>query len=178
VGKGAVPADVVAALGRACCDNALALVEEANLLTDHDHAERGFALTILAAEELGKAFVCVLMLGNPSDEVSDWSSFWRVVGGRQHETKVWTALYLEQYLLEASGAIPDELSKAISGLSAKPLNEEKFRALYVDLEDDGTIATPASVGSDEGSIHRARTLRKSIVTWAIAMQVGSLSEPQ
>jgi AbiV family abortive infection protein len=172
-----VAADVVATLGKACSDNALDLVEEANLLADNDHPARGFALTILAAEELGKAFVCVLMLANPSDDAADWSTFWQVIGGKQHETKVWTALYLEQHLLEATGVIPDELSQALAGLTAKPLNEAKFQALYVDLDDNGSISAPSDLGSDEASIQRARTLRRSIVPWAVAMQVGSFSKP-
>jgi HEPN superfamily AbiV-like protein len=41
-------------LGRAAAENALHLVEEANLLDDNGHKARAFALTVLAAEEMGK----------------------------------------------------------------------------------------------------------------------------
>jgi AbiV family abortive infection protein len=48
---------LVEQLSRAAADNSLQLVEEADVLDDNGHAARAFALTVLAAEELGKAFI-------------------------------------------------------------------------------------------------------------------------
>lgn len=57
---------------------------------------------------------------------------------------------------------------------SEELNDAKFRSLYVDLEN-GKVATPAQIAGDDHAMQRAKTLRKSIVAWAVAMQVGSLS---
>lgn len=94
---------VVKRLGRACSDNALALVEETDLLEEHGYGARAFALTVLAAEELGKAFVCVGSLAHAGDDPGDWEIFWTVIGGKRHDVKVLTALFLEQRLLKAAG---------------------------------------------------------------------------
>jgi AbiV family abortive infection protein len=174
---GPVSRDIVLRLGRECSENALALVEEANLLHENGHSARAFALTVLAAEELGKAFVCVGVLAQAGEDPGDWEAFWKVIGGKSHEIKVLTALFLEQHLLEAAGLPLDSLARELSGLVPGELNDAKFKSLYVDLKD-GEIATPSEIGDDEDAMRRSRSLRKSIVTWAVAMQVGSFETPQ
>lgn len=62
--EGAIDPKVVMQLGIAAAANALAIVEEATLLDKAGHDARAFSLSVLAAEELSKAWVeaDVLML--------------------------------------------------------------------------------------------------------------------
>jgi hypothetical protein len=65
----------LAKLGRAAADNAIALANEADLLDENGHRARAFALTVLAAEELGKAYTCAMAEANV-DDPKTWDSFW------------------------------------------------------------------------------------------------------
>jgi AbiV family abortive infection protein len=167
---------LVVKLGDEAANNALALVEEAELLDTNDHVARAFALTILATEELGKAFVCAGTAAHASHDPEAWEAFWTVIGGRQHEDKVFTALWLEKELLQGAGLPVDALAQAVGRLVPKDLNAAKFRALYVDLED-GRVAAPSEIAEDEDQRARAKTLRKSVTVWAIGILVGALQEP-
>ncbi len=51
--------NLVARFGYAAAENAIELVEEADLLDENGHLARVFALTVLAAEELGKGDCCI-----------------------------------------------------------------------------------------------------------------------
>lgn len=159
-------------LGRAAADNALDLVEEADLLDENGHRARAFALTVLAAEELGKAFICTVTVAQAHED-SDWAPFDAMVRGhKKHETKLMGALFLIQKVFGLTGQPVDRLAQELNDLTAGDLNDAKMRALYVDIEA-GAIATPARVAEHEGAQQRARSLRREIVGWAIAMGGGS-----
>jgi len=164
--------NLVEQLGRAAADNALELVEEANLLDEDGHAARAFALTVLAAEELGKAFICSMTVAHAHED-SDWGVFDAMVRGhRKHETKLLSALFLIQKAFGLTGQPVDQLAHELSDLVAGDLDDAKMRALYVDIEG-GAVATPAMVANHEGAQQRARALRHEVVGWAIAMGGGS-----
>lgn len=164
--------NLVARFGYAAAENAIELVEEADLLDENGHLARVFALTVLAAEELGKAFICTMTVSHANDDLS-WQPFAEMVAGRRrHQTKLLAALFLMQRLLELEGLPVDQLAHELDDLVAGDLDDAKMRALYVDIEA-GAIATPARVAEHEGAQERARSLRREIVGWAIAMVGGA-----
>lgn len=176
---------LVARLGRAAADNALELAEEADLLDENGHSARAFALTVLAAEELGKAFICSMTEAHTSDDLSDatddlgdWESFGAmVVGHRKHETKLLAALFLMQQVLELADQPPSKLAEELSDLVAGDLHLAKMRALYADIEG-GDVVTPAVIAEHEGAQQRARALRREIVGWAIPLSLEPLENDE
>lgn len=165
--------ELVAGLGLAAAGNAVELVEEADLLDENGHRARAFALTVLAAEELGKAFICTLTASHAHGDMSDWQPFAAMVAGpSRHNTKLLAALFLMQRLLELEGLPVDQLAHELDDLVAGDLDNAKMRALYVDIES-GAIATPAMVADHKGAQQRAQSLRREIVGWAVAMGGGS-----
>jgi len=166
---------IAARLGVAACDNALALVEQADLLEDDENdliledegRARAVALTVLAAEELAKAWAASLLVQfGPEEGV--WEEFKRIIRGR-HEAKIGSMLFLEQFLPRLSGKQLDGMGQELKGLLASDLYEKKNRALYVDLADDGSILGPKDIASDTDAQGKARTLRKSITAWGVIL---------
>jgi AbiV family abortive infection protein len=169
-----IPRDLIARMGRAAADNALELVDEADLLEEHGHAARAFALTVLAAEELGKAFICEMTVAHALEDPDDWRAFAAMVAGKKkHETKLLAALFLIRQVVDTPGEPVEQLARELKDLTAGDLDAAKMSALYVDVEA-GEVATPARVAAHEGARLRARALRKDIVGWAIALALEPL----
>jgi AbiV family abortive infection protein len=170
---------LVGKLSRAANDNALRLVEEADLLDRNGHKARAFALTVLAAEEMGKAFICMLTEAH-AKEPNDFQAFYEMVRGRKrHETKLLGALYVIQQVREIArqeAGTVGQLAQELADLTAGDLDAAKMRALYVDIEA-GEIATPALVASHEGAQERARALRREIVGWSVIMAANRADRP-
>jgi AbiV family abortive infection protein len=125
---------LAAQLGRAAAENALELVEEADLLDENGHRARAFALTVLAAEELGKAFICTMTEAHAQGP-DGWQAFDMMVRGhRKHETKLLSALFLIQKVPGLAGEPVFKLAQELSDLTAGDLDAAKMRALYVDIE--------------------------------------------
>jgi AbiV family abortive infection protein len=145
------PRDLIARMGRAAATNALELVDEANVLEEHGHAARAFALTILAAEELGKAFICDITIAHARADRDDWQAFAAMVAGKnRHETKLLAALFLMRRVVGTTGRPVEQLASELNDLTAGDLNAAKMSALYVDVED-GEVVTPARVADHEGA---------------------------
>jgi AbiV family abortive infection protein len=136
--------NLVAQLGRIAADNAVQLAEEADLLDENGHGARAFALTVLAAEELGKSFICMLTETHAHDP-RDWDPFKMMVAGQgRHQTKILAALFLMQRALDLSGQPVNRFAHALDDLVADDLEAAKVRAFYVDIEG-GQVATPGRV---------------------------------
>jgi AbiV family abortive infection protein len=164
--------NLVEQLGHAAAGNALELVEEADLLDANGHRARAFALTVLAAEELGKALICTMTVAH-AHEFEDWTALVAMVRGhKKHEVKLLAALFLIQKVLGLTGEPVDRLAQELYDLVAGDLDDAKMRALYVDIEG-GAVATPAKVADHEGAQRRARALRREVGIWAIVMGGGS-----
>jgi AbiV family abortive infection protein len=172
VSRRRIDKSVLAKLGRAAAENAIALANEADLLDENDHRARAFALTVLAAEELGKAFTCAMVEAN-ADDAQTWESFWAVLEGPQrHTTKLAANLYLELQLLSRDGPPSMEgLAEGIAHLAPQSLDAAKMRSLYVDLDGE-EVLTAAEMALDAEKHARARALRRSVVGWAVAVSVG------
>jgi AbiV family abortive infection protein len=171
-----IPRDLIARMGHAAADNALELVDEANLLEEQGHSARAFALTVLAAEELGKAFICEITVAHAHEDLDDWQVFAAMVAGKKrHETKLLGALFLIQEVPGTDGQPVVQLARELRDLTANDLDAAKMSALYVDLEA-GEVATPARVAEHRGAQQRARALRKEIVGWAIALGLEPLDD--
>jgi AbiV family abortive infection protein len=122
--------ELVDDFGRAAADNALQLVEEADLLEEHGHGARAFALTVFAAEELGKAFICTMSVSH-----DDWAVFDAMVrGSKKHQTKLLGALFLMKRAPKLAGEPGYDLAEELRDLVAGDLDTAKMRALYVDIE--------------------------------------------
>lgn len=169
---------LIARLGRAAAENAVELVEEANLLDDNGHKARAFALTVLAAEEMGKAFICTMTEAH-AKEPNDFQAYDAIVRGRKkHETKLLSALFLIREVREVAEqelGSTVRLAQELANLTAGDLDDAKMRALYVDIEV-GEIATPARVADHQGAQDRARALRLEIVGWGVIMASEPLED--
>lgn len=164
---------LVAKLGRAAAANAIKLAEEAELLDDNGHRARAFALTVLAAEELGKAFICRSTSAR-ARELDDWTIYRdMVLGPKKHELKLFSALFVIQKLPGIAGLPVGELARQLEDLVAGDLAAAKMRALYVDVEG-GEVATPDRVADHEGAQQRARALRSEVISWAIPLSLEPL----
>lgn len=162
---------LIARVGRAAADNALQLVREADLLDQNGHKARAFALTVLAAEEIGKAFICMMTQAH-AKEPNDLQAYAAMVRGhKKHETKLLSALFLIRQVPEIAEqelGQANQLGRDLADLTAGDLDDAKMRALYVDVEG-GEIATPMRVADHEGAQERARALRREIVGWGIIL---------
>jgi AbiV family abortive infection protein len=159
------PIDPAAAarLGRAAADNALELIDEANLLHEHGHAARSFALTVLAAEELAKAWGASVALVH--DEPRPWA-FDSVVKGH-HTAEIDTTLFLERLQSEMlKGQLPTGLGGALRDLLFDDVHGKRKRATYVDLED-GNVKGPDLIAADAEAQEHARALRESASAWTV-----------
>ena len=164
------PLDKVTAaeIGLAACRNSLALAEEATLLSENGHEARTFVLSALAGEELAKGWVAVLAQ-RYGDELEFWDSFWGVLEGSDIEKMRFT-LFLEKTLPKLAGLERDEMARVFDDVFSEDLQSQKLRGTYVDYED-GQVRRPDEIASNEEAKDLARRLRKSIVAWAIILQM-------
>lgn len=161
-------------LGRAAADNVLALIVEADLLHEHGHTARSFVLTVLAAEELAKAWVA-FMAQQFEEDPDLWSTFDEVVKGH-HVDKLQSMLRIDMIASILTGQVPDDTAKAIRALEARDVYAMKNRAMYVDLID-GEPQGPDLIANDAEAQRQAALIRKSATVWAIALG-GTLGDDE
>ncbi|MGH2356456.1 MAG: AbiV family abortive infection protein [Candidatus Limnocylindria bacterium] len=140
--------EIATKIGYAACENAMALVEEAHLLREHEHHARAFISAVLAMEELGKAWAAyaVRQLTNGGDDDSElWGIFWDLV--RHHESKINAALFVELDLPVMAGVEPNEMASTLSTVLGKDIHRKKLRAMYVD-EEGGRAVEPKELAAD------------------------------
>jgi AbiV family abortive infection protein len=166
-------------LGLAAAENVHELVAAADRLediTDEDldgtdsrvgYQSRAIALSVLAAEEVAKAFVCSLTLEHAGEDPDDWKAFWDIFGGRRHQVKIDALLWLEAQVLKQGDSA---LAFDMAGESAAELFLLKNRATYVDIAD-GRVLSPRDV-VDEESLARGRRIRKSATIWAVTLSLA------
>jgi AbiV family abortive infection protein len=69
---------------QACLQNAVSLVEDADILLDRGRISRGVALLVAALEELGK--VTMIIGTNRMSSQADWSRFWKRFYSHEQKT--------------------------------------------------------------------------------------------
>ena len=136
-GRAELPSEEMAlSLIHALLANATELVGDARLLLGERRPPRAYALAVLAIEELGKTYPCLLiMLGDPSLTAR---AFW--AGWRRRAEKIDSAWAYHTAFLAVLEAID------FSRLGEVPveMGSVKMRGFYVDLVDQG-IQAPAAI---------------------------------
>jgi hypothetical protein len=101
-------------------------------------------MSVLAMEEIGKAWASLALLEDWWDDDEMRGLYWRLVKGGRHAAKVDAGLLLEK-LLAVEGLASDEIVEALSRTLGGDLHQLKLRALYVDLMGDQEIEGPELV---------------------------------
>jgi AbiV family abortive infection protein len=137
------PAEDLLALFLAAVSNARGLLADADFLMDAGSAPRAHALAVFAAEELGKAKLCMIAFAVPggADAKVFWDEFYT------HETKLLRELGVQDLLLQEGVA---SMMEAISRLpsESQATHKRRVRGLFVDYRD-GAILLPDEVSEQE-----------------------------
>lgn len=119
-------------LGRlAALENAVELVQDAEVLYNAGRWSRSLFLSQIATEELGKYMMIVSAVANVTAGTMDWTAFWQRF--RNHKAKFGNVLHLE-YLVERDVPAAKYLKKLPSEKKQNDL--VKMLSLYSDF--DGT----------------------------------------
>lgn len=133
----------------AAARNARRLLEDAELLFKRGRSPSAYSLAVLAFEEAGKAWLCVVAMMIPGDVRPDWPYRDLIA---KHVDKLMAAHVMAHMLASASSGQDMIASLADVGENLEELahehNQAKQRGLYADLHD-GTLWEPASVTKDE-----------------------------
>ncbi len=162
--KGIDP-NVAMQLGIAAAANALAIVEEATLLADEGHDARALSLSVLAAEELSKAWA-VLVVGLFPNDPELGPEFRATLRGH-HRVKLDTSLFLERDFPKVVGIEPDAMARELDGVLGEDVYAMKNVGMYVDLEDDQVLG-PERIGPEEVAL--GKKLRKMVVARGVILQ--------
>src|SRR5258707_5432234 len=147
----------VIACAAATAENALDLVEDAQLLTDAGRHARAYSLAVLAVEEFGKAISMVALAAMPANvraqapvgRMLEWHQLKLVGGtlmavpgfgppGAAAKLAAMPITQLEQ-ILDTTDAFADDADRL------------KLRGLYVDMDRGGRIPRPPEITPAEGS---------------------------
>lgn len=161
----AIDPRVVMQLGIAAAANALAIVEEARLLAEEGHDARAFSLSVLATEELAKAWAALVVGLFPSDP--KLGPELRAILRGQHRVKLDTSLFLERDFPKVVGMEPDAMARELDGVLSEDVYAKKNAGMYVDLENDQVLG-PERIGPQDVAL--GAKLRKMVVAWGVILQ--------
>ncbi len=157
------------ACAAATAENALDLLEDAQLLTDAGRHARAYSLAVLAVEEFGKAISMVALAAMPANvraqapvgRMLEWHQLKLVGGtlmavlgfgppGAAAKLAAMPITQLEQ-ILDTTDAFADDADRL------------KLRGLYVDMDRGGRIRRPSEITEAEvsGELARARQVASS-----------------
>jgi AbiV family abortive infection protein len=139
--------------------NALALLEEAQILFEHGRWARALALAVLAEEEAGKALLTIREQ-LPGDDFGDLKA-------NRHEDKL-TAMALTE--LAFRGDLRDFQERA-GQIDTGTLHREKLAALYVDFGPSG-LQSPRSVTPERAE--HSLSVAGEIIGW-VRTHLGQIS---
>jgi AbiV family abortive infection protein len=178
--------DALGDFGLAAARNARRLLEDAELLLKRGRSPSAYSLAVLAFEEAGKAWMCVMAMMVPDDVRPDWPHGDLI---SRHVDKLMAAHVMACIFTSANNgrdviASLGDIGESLEEL-AREHNRAKQRGLYIDLTDD-TIWDPASITKEEakrllvmvrdrpghqgrGDRHgrRLRNSIRSVVTWLV-----------
>jgi len=161
-------------LASASCESAESKLKAAKLLLEGDQWPEAFATAALGFEEMGKAYLCLTVVGIPVQFRDDLppKQFAALFSG--HTAKAQFAHLVLQFLVDddAPVVVTDLLARAEA--AAERTNETKFRGLYVDLGPDGILLHPKDVSEADARwmVDRLRQL----LSWA-PMSAGLGGDP-
>jgi len=119
----------------AALQNAIELVEEAQSLLEGKHFARTYYLALAALEESGKAFQAFLAKGRNLEDPGVQKAI--KAGFEDHRSKILSSLTC---LLQETSKSRDQIERFIQ--MAYGLEVGRERAMYVDLNDAGTLILP------------------------------------
>jgi AbiV family abortive infection protein len=158
---------VVMGLGIAAAANALAIVEEATLLADAGHDARAFSLSVLAVEELAKAWIANIGI-HYSDEEGVEPEVRKLLRGH-HTDKLDASLGLERIIPMLAGIERDAMARDLDGVLSEDLFAKKNAGMYVDLDGDEVLG-PERLGPDDVAL--GKKLRKMVVAWGVILELS------
>ena len=163
--------DALGDFAMAAARNARRLLDDAELLLRRGRSPSAYSLAVLAFEEAGKAWMCVIAMMVPDDVRPEWP-----YGGltNKHVDKLMAAHVMAHMLVSASNGQDMITSLADIGENLEELarehNQAKQRGLYADLLD-GTVWDPALVTK-----HEAR--RMVAIVRGLLDHGGHLADPE
>ncbi|MFD3700225.1 AbiV family abortive infection protein [Streptomyces sp. NPDC058646] len=134
---------VVVDLAAAAFKNARALLTGAQAVLNEQQWPAAFSIAALALEEVGKAVLCMTMLGMPPAAREEFRPGFNKAF-IDHQTKA-TCTHL--VLAVVADEVPATLERLLEDViaSARQTNAVKFRGLYVDYTDTGALLKPDDV---------------------------------
>lgn len=143
--------DALGDFALAAARNARRLLEDAELLLKRGRSPSAYSLAVLAFEEAGKAWMCVIAMMVPDDVRPEWP-YGDLIA--RHVDKLMAAHVMAHMFASASSGQDVIASLAEVGESLEELarehNQAKQRGLYADLLD-GSVWDPASITKDEAT---------------------------
>ena len=158
--------ELLVRLGQAACGNALAYLDDVRALVAAGRDVRAFALTVMASEEMAKAFWCWRVLQDPSEEAQ---RSWSAVTGRggQHQHRLAVGLALEHVVVEFSP--DDETARLLSGLNPGQLFDLRNAAMYAEVAN-GEIWSPRTMLGSQSMEGLRVALVKSVAAHTVILQ--------
>lgn len=143
--------DGLVAIIRALLGNATALLEDAELLYDHQRYPRAYALAALGWEELGKVYLCLdVLLTRDVDPKSFWK-LWREHGDKLASARAYAAAFVDDL---------DQLDVERLSAEARQVGRRKLECLYVDFDGVRPL-NPERVGQGEAA-QMLSSVRRSV----------------
>ncbi|MGW4508541.1 AbiV family abortive infection protein [Streptomyces sp. NPDC004436] len=138
---------VVVDLAAASFRNAHALLSSAQAVLDEQQWPSAFSIAALSLEEVGKAGLCMMTLAMPPAAREEFRPQFNKAF-TDHQTKASCAHLV---LAMVSDEVPATLEQMLEDViaSAHRTNTVKFRGLYVDYTDAGTLLRPDNVTEAE-----------------------------
>lgn len=131
----------LAQVARKAMDNALDLIDDAELLLAAGRFPRALALAILAGEEFGKFMMAQSVVGDLPGDDTLWREFWRRF--TNHTEKAGNATGWAATLADDQDFRRAYFENIEQHVEAD--QDAKFAGLYVDVRFDGTVVAPSEV---------------------------------
>jgi AbiV family abortive infection protein len=165
-------ARTVVDIASASFTNARALLTSAQAVLDGHQWPTSFSIGALALEEIGKAALCMMLLGMPPAEREEFRPDFEKAFTNHQMKATFAHLVLAMSAEKVPASFEQLAADAIA--SARQTNAVKFRGLYVDYTDAGALLKPDDI--DEA----AARLMIATVTTALAesdLAEVAISEP-
>jgi AbiV family abortive infection protein len=163
--------DALGDFALAAARNARRLLDDADLLLRRGRWPSAYSLAVLAFEEAGKAWLCVIAMMVPGDVRPDWPYGDLIT---RHVDKLMAAHVMAHIFASASTGQDVIASLTDIGGSLEELarehNQAKQRGLYADLVD-GTVWEPAEITKDEAR-------RMLVIVRGLLDHGGHLADPE
>lgn len=148
--------------------NAVALIDEVELLLASGAVPRAYSLAILAAEEFGKCQLAVGAIGHATKDQIYWKEWWSAF--YFHDSKLVQAAYV------ATSLIPEELVDAFVAVLDPALKERRRESgFYVDVVD-GVVVPPAAAIKVDKAQHAVEVFATVIHAYAAPFEGVGLEE--